>query len=187
MHLPLNSLCSISTTFHDKKRGVNPSCLFAEGKPPIVMKRGVEYYAGEGDQFTLLADSYVVTIGSLLPVEASKKRLSSSSGGENERNEDTDGEHSENLVEEDELKEEEDDDATKGGRRNSFRKSRSDNYNESQIRNTDTEEEKQSDVVRRPNKESMSGNAPMDTRPWCKYGKDCYRKNPQHLAEYRHY
>ena len=25
-----------------------------------------------------------------------------------------------------------------------------------------------------------------DDRPICKYGADCYRKNPVHFAEYRH-
>ena len=25
-----------------------------------------------------------------------------------------------------------------------------------------------------------------DARPMCKYGTDCYRKNPAHFEEYRH-
>ncbi len=36
----------------------------------------------------------------------------------------------------------------------------------------------------------MSGKKPgdrkSDTRPVCKYGAECYRKNPAHFEEYRH-
>lgn len=34
--------------------------------------------------------------------------------------------------------------------------------------------------------EKKTRDAKYDNRPICKYGADCYRKNPAHFAEYRH-
>ncbi|GAB6021774.1 tyrosyl-DNA phosphodiesterase 1 [Chamberlinius hualienensis] len=33
---------------------------------------------------------------------------------------------------------------------------------------------------------SADDNERLDNRPSCQYGRECYRKNPQHLAEYKH-
>lgn len=35
-------------------------------------------------------------------------------------------------------------------------------------------------------KEKKTRDGKYDDRPICKYGADCYRKNPAHFAEYRH-
>ena len=34
--------------------------------------------------------------------------------------------------------------------------------------------------------EKTTRDGKYDDRPICKYGADCYRKNPAHFAEYRH-
>ena len=34
--------------------------------------------------------------------------------------------------------------------------------------------------------EKKTRDGKYDDRPMCKYGADCYRKNPAHFAEYRH-
>lgn len=34
--------------------------------------------------------------------------------------------------------------------------------------------------------EKSARDRPDDARPMCKYGTDCYRKNPVHFEEYRH-
>eukprot|EP00033_Pygsuia_biforma_P002039 GCRY01002267.1.p1 GENE.GCRY01002267.1~~GCRY01002267.1.p1 ORF type:complete len:442 (-),score=59.91 GCRY01002267.1:77-1402(-) len=34
--------------------------------------------------------------------------------------------------------------------------------------------------------QSTNNNTVVDSRPFCKYGKDCYQKNPQHLADFQH-
>ena len=34
--------------------------------------------------------------------------------------------------------------------------------------------------------EENKGDRKIDSRPMCKYGAECYRKNPAHFEEYRH-
>eukprot|EP00727_Mastigamoeba_balamuthi_P004120 m51a1_g13705 putative dna ligase 3-like (376) ;mRNA; r:76489-77931 len=154
-------------------RGANPSCFFGEGRAPVVMKPGVEYAVSDGDQFTLLADKYPCTVH----VRSGPPPCAASAA---------------KRPQPDARPPPDSEPPAKAPRLDAQPQQSPQPPQSPQPQQSQQQQQQQPQHSQQQQQEGGNGAADTgaddndDPRPLCKYGAACYRKNPQHIAEFRH-